>query len=75
MNEVRSEDKWFRFWNMKCVKTHAKLPFGVIKKDPVLVFHFHVSKMFKCWSKLGLTNIQMSIKNSKKTKKMKNLRT
>jgi hypothetical protein len=64
MNEVRSEEKWFRFWNMKRVKTHAKLPFGVIKKDPGLVFHFHVSKMFKCWSKLGLTNIQMSIKNS-----------
>jgi hypothetical protein len=54
---------------MKSVKTHTKLPFGVTKKDAGLVFHFHVSKMFKCWSKLGLTNIQMSIKNSKKNKK------
>jgi hypothetical protein len=51
---------------MKSVKTNTKLPFGVTKKDPGLVFHFHVSKMFKCWSKLGLTNIQMSIKISKK---------
>jgi hypothetical protein len=43
------------------VKTHTKLPFGVTKKDPC--FHFHVSKIFKCWSKLGLTNIQITIKN------------
>jgi hypothetical protein len=55
---------------MKSVKTHTKFPFGVTKKDPGLVFHFHVSKMFKCWSNLGLTNIQMSIKNSKKEKTM-----
>jgi hypothetical protein len=54
---------------MKSVKTHTKLPFVVTKKDAGLVFHFHVSKMFKCWSKLGLTNIQMSIKNSNKFKK------
>jgi hypothetical protein len=54
---------------MKSVKTHTKLPFGVTKKDAGLVFYFHVSKMFKCWSKLGLTNIQISIKNSKKFKK------
>jgi hypothetical protein len=45
MNEVKSEENWFRFWNMKSVKTHTKLPFGVTKKDPGLVFHFHVSKM------------------------------
>jgi hypothetical protein len=69
MNEVKSEEKWFRFWNMKSAKTHTKLPFEVTKKDPGLVFHFHVSKMFKYWSKLGLTNIQMSIKYSKKIKK------
>jgi hypothetical protein len=71
--EVKGEERWFRFWNMKSFKTHTKLPFGVTKKDARLVFHFHVSKMFKCWSKLGLTNIQMSIKNSKKNQKMKNL--
>jgi hypothetical protein len=51
---------------MKSIKTHTKLPFGVTKKDPGLDFYFHVSKMFKCWSKLGLTNIQMSIKKFKK---------
>jgi hypothetical protein len=53
---------------LKSVKTHAKLPFGVTKKDAGLVFHFHVSKMFKCWSKLGLANIQMSIKIQKNKK-------
>jgi hypothetical protein len=71
--EVKGEERLFRFWNMKSVKIHTKLSFGVTKKDASLVFHFHVSKMFKYWSKLGLTNIQMSIKNSKKIKKMKNL--
>jgi hypothetical protein len=54
---------------MKSVKTHTKLPFGVTKKDLGLVFHFHVSKMFKYWANLGLINIQMSIKNSKNEKK------
>jgi hypothetical protein len=67
--EVKGEERWFRFWNLKSVKTHTKLPFGVTKKDAGLVFHFHISKKIKCWSKLGLTNIQMSIKNSKKSKK------
>jgi hypothetical protein len=67
--EVKSEERWFRFWNLKSVKTHTKLPSRVTKKDAGLVFHFHISKKFKCWSKLGLTNIQMSIKNSKNSKK------
>jgi hypothetical protein len=46
--EVKGEEMWFRFWNMKSVKTHTKLPFGVTKKDAGLVFHFYVSKKFKC---------------------------
>jgi hypothetical protein len=46
--EVNGEERWFRFWNMKSVKTNTKLPFGVTKKDADLVFHFYVSKKFKC---------------------------
>ena len=35
----------------------SKFHFGVTKKDPGLLFYFHVLNLFKCWSKLGLTNI------------------
>ena len=63
------EEMWFWICNMKFSKNSPKLHFGVTKKDPGLVFHFHVSNLFKCWSNLGLTEIQMSIKNSKKKSK------
>jgi hypothetical protein len=36
----------------KVSKTSPKLPFGVSQKDEGLFFYFHVSEMFKCWSKL-----------------------
>ena len=39
------------------------------KKDLGLVFHFHVLNLYKCWSKRGLTKIEMRVINSKKTKK------
>ena len=52
--------------NEKCqnlTKTAPKLCFGVTKKDPSLVFHFHVLNLLYCWSKLGLTKIQMCTTN------------
>ena len=56
---------------MKFSKTSPKFHFGVTNKDPGLVFHFHVSNLFECWSNLGLTKIEMSIKNSKNQKNEK----
>ena len=50
---------------MKFSKTSQKLHFGVTKKDPSLVFHFHVKNLFKCWSNLGLTKFEITIKYSK----------
>ena len=60
-----------RFWicNMKFSKNSPKLHFGVTKKDPGLLFHFHVSNLFKCWSNLGLTEFKIIIKYSKNIKK------
>jgi hypothetical protein len=61
---------------MKSVKTHTKLPFGVTK-DPGIVFHFHVSKMFKCWVNLGLTKLRFDQYSNehKKFKKFKKRKT
>ena len=56
-------------------KNSPKFHFGVTKKDPGLLFHFHGSNLFKCWSNLGLTEFKIIIKYSKKSKKWKNLRT
>ena len=54
------EEKWFWNCNMKFSKTSQKLHFGVTKKDPCLVFHFHVKNLFKCWSNLGLTEFEIT---------------
>ena len=50
---------------MKNSKNSPQLHFRVTKKDPGLVFHFDVLDLFKSWSKLGLTRIQMSKTNKK----------
>ena len=63
------EEKWFWICNMKFSKNSPKLHFGVTKKDPGLLFHFHVSNLFKCWSNLGLTEFKIIIKYSKNIKK------
>ena len=55
---------------MKISKNSPQLHFGVTKKDPGLVFHFDVLHLFKSWSKLSLTRIQMSKTNLKKNQKM-----
>ena len=67
-SSTQSEEKWFWIWNMKFSKTSPKLHFGVTKKDPGLVFYFYLSNLFKCWSNLGLTKIEMSIKIKKNKK-------
>ena len=54
---------------MKISKTSPQLHFGLTKKYPGLVFHFDVLDLFKSWSKLGLTRIQMSKIKFKKIKK------
>ena len=72
---VRSEEKCFGEMNMKISKNSPQLHFGVTKKDPGLVFHFDVLHLFKSWSKLSLTRIQMSKTNLKKIRKWKNQRT
>jgi hypothetical protein len=41
----------FQTWKFK--KTFQKIHFGVTKKDPGLLFHFHVMNLFKSWSNLG----------------------
>ena len=69
------EEKWFWNCNMKFSKTSQKLHFGVTKKDPCLVFHFHVLNLFKCWSNLGLTEFEITIINSKIIEKLKNRHT
>ena len=58
---------------MKISKNSPQLHFGVTKKDPGLVFHFDVLHLFKSWSKLSLTRIQMS--KTKLKKKSKNGKT
>ena len=45
------------------------LHFGVTKNDPCLVFAFDDLNKFKSWSKLSLTEFEMSITNSKKIQK------
>ena len=62
------EERWFAICIMKFTKNSPKLHFR-LTKDPSLVFHFHVSNLFKCWSNLGLTDFKISIKNSKNIKK------
>ena len=57
---------------MKFTKNSPKLHFGLTKKDPSLVFHFHVSNLFKCWSNLGLTDFEIITKYSKNIKKNEN---
>jgi hypothetical protein len=46
--------------------------FGVNKKDPGLLFHFHVTDLFNSWSNLGFdqdsNGHKNSIKNSKNEK-------
>ena len=66
--KLMCEDKWFWVLNFKLSKTSQKLHFGVTKKDPGLVCHFHVCNLFKCLSNLGLTKFEMSIKNKIKIK-------
>jgi hypothetical protein len=56
---------------MKIFKTSPKLHFGVTNKDPGLVFHFDDLNLLKSWSNLGLTDFQMTIENSKNSKKWK----
>ena len=58
---------------MKISKNSPQLHFRVTKKDPGLVFHFDVLHLFKSWSKLSLTRIQMS--KTKLKKKSKNGKT
>ena len=70
--KVKVEEKWFWILNMKFSKTSPMLHFEAAKKDPGLVLHFHVSNLFKSWSKLGLTKIQIE---HRKFKKMENMRT
>ena len=70
-HEVKCEDKWYEVWNMKRFKIWKWIHLGVSKKDPSLLFHFHVLNFCKYWSNVGLTKIQMSIKFSKKSKKWK----
>jgi len=65
---------WFLNISKKSEKS-PNLHFGMNKKDPDLVFHFHLLNLFKCWFDQSLTNFKISIKNSKTIKKLKNLRT
>jgi hypothetical protein len=60
----------FETWKFQKPK---KLHFGVTKKDPGLLFHCHVSNLFKSWSNLVFDQYSNGHKNSKKkSKKMKN---
>ena len=64
-------EKWVLNCNMKFSKTSQKLRFGVTKKDPCLVFYFHVLNLFKYWSNLGLTDFEITIKIQKLSKNWK----
>ena len=55
---------------MEISKTSQKLHFGVTKKDPDLLFHFHVLNLFKSWSNLGFDQDSNGHKNSKKSQKI-----
>ena len=59
-------EKWFWNCNMKFSKTSQKLHFGVTKKDPGLLFHFHVLNLFR------FDQDSNGHKNSKKNQKEKN---
>ena len=52
----------------KC-KISEKLHFGVAKKDPGLVFHFHVLNLCKCWSNLRFDQNSNEPRKLKKIKK------
>ena len=54
---------------MEISKTSQKLHFGVTKKDPGLIFHFHVLNLFKSWSNLAFDQDSSGHKNLKKSKK------
>ena len=56
---------------MEISKTSQELHFGVTKKDPGLLFHFHVFNLFKSWSNLGFDQNSNGHKNSKKIKNEK----
>jgi hypothetical protein len=60
---------WFQTWKFQ--KHSQELHFGVTKKDRCLIFHIHDLNLFKSWSNLGLTKIQMGIKIQKNKKKEK----
>jgi hypothetical protein len=59
----------FGFQTWKFQKPTQKLHFGVTKKDPSLLFHFHVSNLFKSLSNLGFDQDSNGHKNSKKKSK------
>ena len=61
----------FGFQTWKFQKPTQKLHFGVTKKDPSLLFHFHVSNLFKSLSNLGFDQDSNGHKNSKKKSKKK----
>ena len=61
----------FGFQTWKFQKPSQKLHFGVTKKDPGLLFHFHVFNLFKSWSNLGFDQDSNGHKNSKKNRKSK----
>ena len=54
---------------MEISKTSQKLHFRVTKKDPGLLFHFHVLNLFKSCSNLGFDQDS----NGQKIKKMKKM--
>ena len=65
----RVKRRCFGFATWKIQKTSPKFHFEVTKKDPGLVFHFHVLNLFKCWSNLDLTNIWNELQKFKKKEK------
>ena len=67
--EVKHEEKWFLVSNMEISKTSQELHFAVTKKDPGLLFHFHVLNLFKSCSNLGFDQDSNGHKNLKKMKK------
>ena len=64
--EVKHEEEWFWVSNMEISKNYQTLHFGVIKKDPGLLFHIRVLNLFKSWSNLGFDHDSNGHKNSKK---------
>jgi hypothetical protein len=62
----------FGLQTWKFQKPSQNLHFGVTKKDPGLLFHFHVLNLFYSWSNLGFYQDSNGHKNSKKIEKLKN---